>query len=39
MEGFELQLTQPIWGGFGIQGNYTFTDAEADNGDPAARRV
>ncbi len=34
MEGFELQLTQPIWGGFGVQGNYTFTDAEADNGDP-----
>jgi iron complex outermembrane receptor protein len=34
MEGFELQLTQPIWGGFGVTGNYTFTDAEADNGDP-----
>jgi iron complex outermembrane recepter protein len=33
-EGFELQLTQPIWGGFGVTGNYTFTDAEADNGDP-----
>ncbi|HKE42960.1 MAG TPA: TonB-dependent receptor [Steroidobacteraceae bacterium] len=34
MEGFELQATQPIWGGFGLTGNYTFTDAEADNGDP-----
>jgi iron complex outermembrane recepter protein len=34
MEGFELQLTQPIWGGFGVTGNYTFTDAEADSGDP-----
>ena len=34
MEGFELQLTQPIWGGFGVTGNYTFTDAESDSGDP-----
>lgn len=34
MEGFELAVTKPLWGGFGVQGNYTFTDAEADNGDP-----
>ncbi|HZF25147.1 MAG TPA: TonB-dependent receptor [Steroidobacteraceae bacterium] len=34
MEGFELQLTQPIWGGFGVQTNYTFTDAESDDGNP-----
>jgi iron complex outermembrane receptor protein len=33
-QGFELQATQPIWGGFGVTGNYTFTDATADNGDP-----
>ncbi len=34
MQGAELSATWPIAGGFGVQGNYTYTDAEADNGDP-----
>jgi iron complex outermembrane receptor protein len=34
IQGFELSITQPIWGGFGFNGNYTYSDAEADNGDP-----
>jgi iron complex outermembrane receptor protein len=34
IKGVELGITQPIWGGFGVQANYTYTDAEADNGDP-----
>ena len=32
--GAELALTKPIAGGFGVQANYTYSDAEADNGDP-----
>lgn len=34
IQGFELAATQPLMGGFGFQTNYTFADAEADNGDP-----
>jgi iron complex outermembrane recepter protein len=34
IQGVELSVTQPIWGGFGINGNYTYSDAEADSGDP-----
>jgi iron complex outermembrane receptor protein len=34
VQGFEIGLTQPIWGGFGVQTNYTYSDAEANNGDP-----
>jgi iron complex outermembrane receptor protein len=34
MKGAELSATLPIGGGFGVQGNYTYTDAEDDNGDP-----
>ena len=34
MKGAELGATLPIAGGFGVQGNYTYTDAEDDNGDP-----
>jgi iron complex outermembrane receptor protein len=34
MKGAELAATFPIAGGFGLQGNYTYTDAEDDNGDP-----
>jgi iron complex outermembrane receptor protein len=34
MKGAELAATLPFRGGFGIQGNYTYTDAEDDNGDP-----
>ncbi len=34
IQGFELAFTKPIGLGFGVQANYTFSDAEADNGDP-----
>lgn len=34
IQGFELAATRPLWGGFGVQANYAYTDAEADNGDP-----
>ena len=34
VQGAELAVTKPIWGGFGVQANYTYTDASADNGDP-----
>jgi iron complex outermembrane receptor protein len=34
IQGAEFGVTQPIWGGFGVQANYTYTDAKADNGDP-----
>lgn len=34
IKGVELSATKPIWGGFGVQGNYTYTDAKADSGDP-----
>jgi iron complex outermembrane receptor protein len=34
MKGAEFAVTWPIGGGFGVQGNYTYTDAEDDNGDP-----
>jgi iron complex outermembrane receptor protein len=34
IQGFELSGTAPIWGGFGVQANYTYSDAEADSGDP-----
>jgi iron complex outermembrane receptor protein len=34
VKGAELAINQPIWGGFGINANYTYSDASADNGDP-----
>lgn len=34
IQGLELSVTQPIWGGFGVNSNYTYSDAEADSGDP-----
>lgn len=34
ISGFEIALTTPVWGGFGVQTNYTFSDAEANDGDP-----
>lgn len=34
IQGLELSGTAPIWGGFGLQANYTYADAEADSGDP-----
>jgi len=33
-KGFELQVSRPIWGGFGVIANYTYSDAKANNGDP-----
>jgi iron complex outermembrane receptor protein len=32
--GFEVGATMPIGGGFGFQTNYTFSDSEANDGDP-----
>jgi iron complex outermembrane receptor protein len=34
IQGAELSATKSIWGGFGVSGNYTYSDAEADSGDP-----
>jgi iron complex outermembrane receptor protein len=33
-KGIELQISRPIWGGFGAIANYTYSDAKSDNGDP-----
>jgi len=33
-EGFEVQLEQPIWGGFGIQTNFTYADGVDNSGGP-----
>lgn len=33
-KGFELQVSRPIWGGFGAILNYTYSDAQSNNGDP-----
>jgi len=34
ISGVEFSVTQPIWGGFGLNGNYTYSDADTDSGDP-----
>jgi iron complex outermembrane receptor protein len=34
LKGVELGITQAIWGGFGVQANYTYSDATLDSGDP-----
>jgi iron complex outermembrane receptor protein len=34
IKGAELAATKPIYAGFGVQANYTYADAKADNGDP-----
>ena len=34
IQGAELSFTRSIWGGFGVNGNYTYSDASADSGDP-----
>jgi iron complex outermembrane receptor protein len=34
VKGAELGIVQPIWGGFGAQANYTYSDATLDSGDP-----
>ena len=33
-KGVELQVSRPLWAGFGVIANYTYSDAEAANGDP-----
>jgi iron complex outermembrane receptor protein len=33
IKGLEVSFLQPIGGGFGLQGNYTYSDAEADDAD------
>lgn len=33
-EGFEIQLEQPVWGGFGIQTNFTYADGVDSAGGP-----
>ena len=34
LRGVEAALTQRIWGGFGVQANYTYSDASLDSGNP-----
>lgn len=34
VSGFEIGATAPLGGGFGVQTNYTFADAQANDGDP-----
>ena len=34
IKGAELSIVKAIGGGFGVDANYTYSDAEADNGDP-----
>jgi iron complex outermembrane recepter protein len=34
IKGAELAVTKPIYAGFGVQANYTYSDAKADSGDP-----
>jgi iron complex outermembrane receptor protein len=31
-QGFEIQVTRPLWGGFGVIANYTYSDAKAKGG-------
>src|SRR5438067_2917198 len=33
-KGFELQVSHPIWGGFGVIANCTYSDAKSQSGDP-----
>lgn len=33
-QGLEVSWQQPLWAGFGVQANYTYSDAKANNGDP-----
>jgi len=34
IKGLEISGTAPVYGGFGVQANFTYSDAEADSGDP-----
>lgn len=33
-QGFEIQASRPLWGGFGAVVNYTYSDAKSNGGDP-----
>jgi iron complex outermembrane receptor protein len=33
-QGLEIAWQQPLWMGLGVQANYTYSDAKANNGDP-----
>jgi iron complex outermembrane receptor protein len=33
-QGFEFQVSRPIWGGFGAIASYTYSDAKANDGSP-----
>jgi len=34
LKGVELGITQPVWGGFGVQANFTYSDATLRSGNP-----
>ncbi len=34
LKGVEVGFTQRIWGGFGVQANYSYSDASLDSGNP-----
>ena len=34
LKGVELGITQPVWGGFGLQATYSYSDASLRNGQP-----
>ena len=34
LKGVEVGITQPIWGGFGLQANYSYSDASLRSGEP-----
>ncbi|WP_309643464.1 TonB-dependent receptor [Phenylobacterium sp.] len=34
LQGLELTAQAPIWNGFGVQTNYTYSDSETQSGDP-----
>ena len=34
LKGVEIGITQPIWRGFGVQANYSWSDANLRNGEP-----
>lgn len=34
LQGLELGVQKPLWNGFGVQANYTYSDVETQSGDP-----
>jgi iron complex outermembrane receptor protein len=34
IQGVEATVQTPVWGNFGVQANYTYSDAKANSGDP-----